>query len=208
MKLLACSLVIFSHLVVGAACGGNSARVSPELYARLSHDDQAAIYERENDVTIAWSRRDDAVLAVRNTRLRLDELSEQWRHAKERFERTNQSARVDGAAKLRDTHKAFLEEQLRIAEAHVSYREKEIVAARARLDRQRARQLVKSGMASEKTLDDFEKRVKDSEQEARDSEKRELDLRSESQKKFLEWKAAENEYARASGDYDSLVWVD
>jgi hypothetical protein len=184
------------------------ASVSPELYQRLSKDDRSGLYERENDVTIAVSRRDEARLIVRATERRLDELSAQWRRCKERLERSNQSARIDGAEKLVDTHRSYLKDQLRIAEAHVDFRESEIIAARARLELQRQRQLVKSGLSGESSLESFESRAKDKEQTSKDLDHKEQELRADSQKRFLEWKAAESEYARASGDFDSLVWID
>ncbi|MCC6809071.1 MAG: hypothetical protein IT381_16705 [Deltaproteobacteria bacterium] len=185
-----------------------TADLSSELYQRLNREDRAAIYERENEVTIAQSRRDEAKIFQARTKQRVKELDEQWDRCKERLEKQNQAGRIDGAKKLLETHEAFLDEQLKIAAAHLEWRTLEIDTAKARLELQKQRQLVKSGHARETTLESFEQRVREAEREAREGEKKELDLRAESQKKFLEWKAAENEYAKASGDWDSLVWVD
>jgi hypothetical protein len=193
--------------IVLSGCAGN-ADLSSELYQRLSRDDRAAIYERENEVTIAQSRRDEAKLFEAQIKLRMKELDEQWDRCTERLEKQKQAARIDGAKKLRETHEAFLDDQLKIARAHVNKRELEIDAAKVRLELQKQRQLVKSGHALEKTLEAFEERVRAAEREAKDADTKELDLRVEAQKKFLDWKAAEAEYSKASGDYDSLVWVD
>jgi hypothetical protein len=194
-------------LLVAPACAKN-ADFSHELYERLSREDRAAIYERENEVTIAQSRRDEARLFVARTKARMKELDEQWDRCKERLEKQNQAARIEGAKKLRETHEAFLDDQLDIAEAHLDFREVEIAVSKARLELQKQRQLVKSGHARETTLEGFEHNVREVEADAKKAESKELDKRAEAQKKFLEWKAAEAEYAKTSGDYDSLVWVD
>ncbi len=69
------TLLLLSAL---SACSSTTANLKPELYARLSLEDRAAIYERENDVTIQLSRRDDAKQNVRGTERRLRELSDEW----------------------------------------------------------------------------------------------------------------------------------
>jgi hypothetical protein len=194
--------------LLGVGCGGITANLSDELFRRLSHDDRAAIYERQNEVTIAYSRRDEAQLQVSANKTRLNELDDRWARCRTRLEKANQSARIDVAKKMKDTQNAFLDDQLRIAELHLRFRDSEIDAARARLELAKQRQLVKSGLAAEKTLDAFDKLARDTEEEARNAEHKELEVRAEAQKKFLEWKAAENDYARNSGDYDSLIWID
>ena len=183
-------------LLVLCACGGIQASLPEELWQRLSKEDRLAIYERENAVVIAQSRLDEARLLIRQTKERINQLGDRYSRCKARLEKTNQSARIDGVKKMRDAQEAFLDDQLSIAEAHVELRKKEIDAARAVVELQKARQLVKSGLASEKTIEDFERAARDAAEVAKKAERQELDLRAESQKKFLDWKAAEAEYAR------------
>ena len=58
------------------------------------------------------------------------------------------------------------------------------------------------------SLKRYEANVERLEKRFSEVERRKFDLRADAQKVFEQWKNAEEEYAKATGDYDSCVWLD
>jgi hypothetical protein len=76
---------VFLLLAFASACASERVNeVTPQVLARLPQDSRAAIYEAENDVTIARNRRDDAEATMEKLRSELDALEQREDHAKAR----------------------------------------------------------------------------------------------------------------------------
>ncbi len=198
---------LFLASVLMAGCGGMHAELPEDLIYSLPRDERIVIYDAENDVVIARSRQDDAERRILKLRQDLKDLSERWDRTKERLDKTHN----DRTSKAKDVYVAkrkYIDESLDIAKIGLDVSEAQVDAATARLELARARQLVRLGTLEEAKLKDFEEVVKDREKRSKDVDKKEVDMRIESQKSLTAWKDAEDAYARATGDFDSLVWID
>lgn len=200
---------LFSLGVVAAlsACSSMHADLPAELVYSLPRDERVTIYDAENDVVISRSREDDAKLEMAKLHRDLDELSDRWDRTKSRLDK----AHGDRVSKARDTYDAkrrYLKESLDVAEAALDTAEVQTEAANARLELARARQLVRLGLLGQSKVKAFEDYAEGVEKRAKTADKREVAKRVDSQKSFTAWKDAEDAYARATGDFDSLVWVD
>jgi len=190
-----------------AACGGMHADLQPELVYSLPRDERVTIYDAENDVVISRSREDDAKLEIAKLHRDLDALSDLWDATKGRLEKSH----ADRVAKARDTYdakKKYLKESLDVEESALDTAEAQTESANARLELARARQLVRLGLMVQSKIKEFEDYADSTEKKAKAADKREVGKRVDSQKSFTAWKDAEDAYARATGDFDSLVWVD
>src|SRR5580693_3696541 len=102
LALVASSLATGAFTALAPGCS-MQADLTDDLYRRLSRDDRSAIYERQNEVTIAYSRYDEAQLFLEATKQRLADLDERWSRCKARLEKANQAARIDAAKRIRET---------------------------------------------------------------------------------------------------------
>jgi hypothetical protein len=190
--------------LVLALLSGCAATTSP--FERLSRDARGAIYDRENDVVIARSRKDEAERG-------LQLLHEERNELKRRFGREQARLKKSGghAAEAQvpnDRRLEYLVAQERAFDGVLRHADTEIAAARARLELTRHQQLVRFGMEREAVLSSLQADVKSAEQRATLATRRELELKGEAQKRFAAWKSAEEAYVNATGDFDSGVWVD
>jgi hypothetical protein len=192
---------------VGAGCAAPKAAISAELIARLPYDGRAAIYDRENDVTIARDRRDDARLQVERLDNEIDELSARWNRTEQRLNKIGGGARIGACRYMFEAKKSYLKAELKYAEADVDYEDEEVKAALARLEKARSAQLVRYGLAPESKMAPFDQAERVANDKAKAAEKRKSDLRVEQQKAFDAWKAAEDSFF-ATGDFDAGIWID
>jgi hypothetical protein len=175
--------------------------------ARLPKDSRAAIYEGENDVTIAKNRRDDAQATMDRLRAELDALDHRADRAKARASRGS-AGNASGIGRVSDAKRAYLEAEREAAGFGRERAEAEIALARGRLERTRKAQLVRVGLLPEGDLAPYDQAERALDASLREAEKRELDKHTAALKRFEDWKRTEDEYTRATGDFDNLVWVD
>ena len=83
-----------------------------------------------------------------------------------------------------------------------------VAAASARLEQTRQRQLVRTGRALTGSMAPFDARLDALEKRVRQLERRVQDIRADSEKAFESWQAAQDEYTRLTGDYDTGIWLD
>jgi hypothetical protein len=189
------------------ACSSLHADLPVELVYSLPRDERITIYDAENDVVISRSREDDAKLEIAKLHRDLDALSDLWDRAKDRLEKAH-ADRVGKARDMYDAKRRYLKESLDVAEAGLETAEAQTSAANTRLELARARQLVRLGLLGESKVKAFEDAAESVDKKAKAAERSEVSKHVDSQKSFTAWKDAEDAYARATGDFDSLVWVD
>jgi hypothetical protein len=189
------------------ACGSSQAHWNASSMERLPLDSRRVVYERENEVTIALNRRDDAQQTIERLEEERAGLDERQKRAESRLARTggDRSSRV---RRVIDARRDWIEAQLEAARAAQQRTEGDLELARARLHTSRQQQLARMGLAPETSVAPFTETEKACEREAQKLEKRELDVRTTGNKAFERWKQAEDDYAQATGDYDALVWID
>jgi hypothetical protein len=194
-------------LLFAGACA-TEGELSHTLYLRLPRDARMAIYDRENDLTIARSRRDEALAQLAEIGRRKDELSQALKTGDTRLKKSGHSDRSSGLHKMGEARRAFYDAQAKTAKMAMKYAEAEIEAATARLDQTRQQQLIRFGLAQESTLVPFDAEVKQREKDATAAQRMELDARAQQQQVFTNWKAAEEQYASSTGDFDAGIWID
>ena len=185
------------------------AQLSPDVVVRLQRDARVEIYDRENDLAIARGRADDVRVRQEQVRRQLDELEGFTKQVKARLAKNENGA--EQAASFGRTlaaKRAFLLVQLRQLDAQLAAAEAQSGVAYARLEQTRQRQLVITGRALQSSLERFDQSVEAADERVRDAERREADARLEAERAFGNWKAAEDEYARSTGDYDTGIWID
>jgi hypothetical protein len=182
--------------------------LSRTLYKRLPRDARMAIYDRENDLTIAKSRRDEALAQLAEIGRRKDELSQALKTGEARLKKSGHGERSGGLRKMAGARRAFYDAQAKTAKMAMKYAEAEIDAATARLEQARQQQLIRFGLAQESTLVPFDATVKQREKDATQAQRQELDARAQQQQVFTNWKAAEEQYASSTGDFDAGIWID
>src|SRR5262245_6917571 len=97
---------------VTIACAAPQAQVSRDRLDRLPRDGRAAIYDRENDLIIAWNRRDAAKSAIQNLDRELDALEERVQAASSRL-RKSAPDRVSGAKRVAEAKRDYLKANLK-----------------------------------------------------------------------------------------------
>ncbi len=194
--------------VVGAGCAGPKAHLTADLIERLPTEGRAAIYDRENDVTIAKNRRDEAQGSIERIEEELAQLSERLKKAEARLAKMGFGGRAGQLRSMVDARKGYLEAQLKVAEAQLEGADLEVAASQARLEQAKERQLVRFGLAPETGLGAFDAEAERLDKRSREAERKEADVRAQAQKVFVNWKLAEDAYVAATGDHDAMVWVD
>lgn len=191
-----------------AGCATGEAGLTRDEIERMPRDARVAIYDGENDVVIAKSRRDEALLRRAALRREISELGDRADRTATRLKKAKLGDRVGAVKKAVSVHRDYLEAELTAVAAAVDATEEEVGASRARLELTRQRQLVRTGRVLASTVEAYEQHVKDLEKKTKEAQRKELDLRTSAQKVFEKWKAAEDAYARATGDWDSGIWID
>jgi hypothetical protein len=191
-----------------AGCASEGGALSPAMLERLPRDARIAIYDRENDLTIAKSRRDEAEAMLADLARKKGELAQAVKTGESRLRKGGHGDRVGGLRKMADARREFYDAQAKTARASLKYAEAEIAAAGARLDQSRQQQLIRFGLQQESTLLPFDAEVKTREKEATLAQRKELEARAEQQKVFTDWKSAEEQYASSTGDFDAGIWID
>ena len=201
----------FLLLLIGAlllACGGGST-LSHGDYERLPHDARQEIFDAENDLVIAKNREDAAQDRKRNTTHEYSELDKRWKRTAVRLTAAGQGARIPQARKVLDAEAAYLASEVEVAGADIQTTRLSLELSRARLALVRQRQLARIGRVTGASLKPLEGAVAASEARLKTDATSATAVRTRAENWLEAWKAAEDEYARASGgDYDTVVWGD
>lgn len=182
--------------------------VEPQTLRRLPHDARQAVYEAENDVVIAKNGRDEARAELARLDAERDAARAQWKRSEQRLEKSGGGGRVDQAHHVLDARLAYLSAEEDAAEAALDRAEIEVELARARAEEVRFAQAVRYGVAPEAQLAGFQAQVKKLDDRARGAEKKQLDLHAKAITAFEAWKQAAVDYARATQDLDTGVWLE
>jgi hypothetical protein len=194
-------------LLVGG-CGGSNLNLTQDEVDRMPYESRLTIYDGENDVVIARSRRDEATRQIVALKHESDDLDKRLDRSIERFKKAKQNDRISPLKKAISARQKYLSAQISTSEAAVRSADVGIAVARARLDAVKQRQLARTGRATAATIEEYEAKVASLQKWEKETQRRELDIRVEAQKVFETWKQAEEEYARATGDFDSGIWID
>jgi hypothetical protein len=200
-------LALLSLALVGSACGSRP-RVEPQAIRRLPRDARQAVYEAENDVVIAKNRRDEARLELARLDDERDAARAQWKRSEERLKKSGGGDRIGKARHVLDARLSYLSAEEETADAALDRADVEVDLARARVEEERFAQAVRYGVAPEAGLAVFQGQVKKLDDAARGAEKKQLDLHAKAIKAFEVWKDAAVEYARATQDLDTGVWLE
>jgi hypothetical protein len=193
--------------IVGSACGSQP-KVETQVLRRLPHDARQAVYEAENDVVIAKNKRDEARLEIARLRAERSDARAQWDRSEERLKKGGGGDRLDRARHVLDAHLSYVSAEEDAADAGLDRADVEVDLARARAEQVRFGQGVRYGVAPEAQLAILDERVKKLDDEARAAEKKQLDLHAKAIRVFETWKQAAMEYARATHDFDTGVWLE
>ena len=189
------------------ACSGPQANVPADVLLRMQSEARTEIYDRENDLSIARDRLDEArdrEAAVRRERADVDEAQ---KRLKVRLGKAG-GDREGKVGKSIDAHRSYLDAQLRQLSALQDVYAAQADAAHARLEQTRQRELVRTGRELAKSMKAFDKNVEAQEKRVASRERREGDIRLETEKAYEAWQAAAGEYAKTTGDWDSAIWTD
>lgn len=206
LKLTAMAAALASIGSVLVGCGGGT-KISPTLFNRLSRDARMAVYDRENDIVIAKSRLDEARRAGLQWRDEKSQLKDRSGRMEARIKKAGGKG-LEAALKMVDARREYLTAMIKATDAQEKFARTEVAAGNARLEYTWKQQLVRFGLIREGVLEPLQASVKSAEEKARKAQRRELDLRTEAQKVFLNWKTAEEAYVAVSGDFDAGVWID
>lgn len=194
-------------LLAAAGCGGSDYVLTADERERLPHEGKVALYDAENDVVIARSRKDEATTHLTLLKREIDEEGRRWKRISSGLSKSAPQ-KIDPAKRAINSRRDYLDSEVTISQANIRTAEAEIDGAMARLGQVRQRQLVRSGRALVGTIAPWDEKVKTLERRAREVQRKELDLRTEAQKVYEKWKAQEDDYARATGDFDAIVWAE
>jgi hypothetical protein len=196
-------------LLLAGACGTSSSSLSRAERDRLPRDARQEIFDAENDVIIARNRLDEAGERLRALRVDLDQLVERQGRSEKRLSATpGGSSRVSALRQVTRAEQDYLESRQEVTESDVEVAEQEVVTARARLALVKQRQLVRIGKVPLASLKNFEKAIEAQEGKGKQRRASSLDLRSKAQARLDAWKAAQEGYARQTGDFDSGIWIE
>ena len=190
-----------------SACAGPQAEIPPDVLQRMQTEARAEIYDRENDLSIARNRLDEARARSQAVRRERDELDEAANRTRARLAKAG-GERESRVQKPIAARRSYLDAQLRQLAALQDVCEAQADAADGRLEQTRQRELVRTGRALAKSMKVFDKNVEALDKRVAARERREGDIRLETEKAYEVWQAAASEYAKATGDWDSAVWTD
>jgi hypothetical protein len=197
--LAACALTL--------GCGSSGVILTHEEYERLPRDYRQEIFDAENDLVIARSSQDEAEDRKAGAERALDDLARTWRRTTQRLGSSG-AAKIAGAKAVYESHVAYAEALVDVAEAAVRRTAADVRLSRGRLYLVRQRQLARIGRATIASLKPLEDAVTDLENRSKAALADELGVRVRVQTQLGAWKAAEDRYVAASGDYDTGVWGD
>ena len=202
--------LVLALAAASPGCAAPQAQLPADVLQRMQAEARTAIYDRENDLSIARNRLDEAEsqrAAVLRQRQHLDDSA---RRLRERFGKSGAggAARAQKLERPVAAHRGYLDAQLRQLGARHDVAEAQAYAAHARLQQTRQLELVRTGRALARSMEPFDKAVQERDEDVRAAERREGDRRIETEKAYQQWKAAEDEYAAATGDWDTSVWTD
>jgi hypothetical protein len=204
--MLVAALAAFAAPALG--CSSGMVHLSHDEYERLPRDSRQEIFDSENDLVIARNRQDDAVEHRDRAERAIDELEERWQRASKRLTASGQGGRISQARKVFDTQKVYLESEVEVAKAAISTTEAGTDVARARLQLVRGRQLARIGRVTVGSLKPLEEKVASIDAQVKSATNAENALRARAQGQLDAWKAAQDSYARSTGDYDTAVLGD
>lgn len=199
---------ILLGLALMLGCGSSGVRLTHDELERLPRDFRQEIFDAENDLVIARNRLDDASDRKVNAERAFAALASKWQQLDQHLSASKQTAYLPKAQKVFDANVAYARSLVDVAAAGVARAEADVPLTRSRLYLVRQRQLARIGRASVASLKPLEDTVKDLEAKLKAASGEEIDLRTRVQTLFSAWKAAEDDYVAASGDYDTGVWGD
>ena len=200
---------LISSLALLASVGCSASLISHADYERLPHDARQEIFDSENDLVIARNREDSAEDRKRNMTQALDELDVRWQRTTQRLTAAGQAARLPQARTVRDARAAYLAAEVQVGAAEIQTTRLETELSRARLALVRQRQLARIGRVTGASLKPLEAAVATLETSLKAATTAATAVRTRAENGLEAWKAAEDEYARASGgDYDTVVWAE
>ena len=189
-----------------AGCAAPTAQLSPEMLARLQRESRIEIYDRENDVVIARNKQDEARRRVSLLSSEIETLGERAKKMEMRAVKAGGPA-LASLQKTVTARRGYLEAQKHLAEMQLAVAENRVEVASARLEQTRQRQLIRTGRALQPSILPFDARVELLEKQLADRERREADMHLGTEASFEVWKSAEDAYAKATGDYDTGIWL-
>jgi len=196
-------------LALAGGCAAPTANLPPDVLQRLQREARAEIYDRQNDIVIAQGRRDDVLLQLESLRRDGDEIDARAKRVATRLAKQPEGPVHVAAMKgTLAAHHAYLDAERKQAEAALDAADVDLALASARLEQTRQRQLVRTGRALAKAMAPFDARVDALEKRSSDLQRRVQDLRAETEKSYEAWKTAEEQHARAAGDWDAGIWID
>jgi hypothetical protein len=200
---------VLAGTLAGALVGCGSGTLPHSEFARLPHDARQEIFDAENDLVIAKNREDAAEDRKSNTIQVSHELERRWQRTTKRLTAAGQGGRLPQARKVLDAEEAYLSAEVQVANAEIQTSRVETSLSRARLRLVRQRELAKIGRVTGASLKPLEATVTAYEAQLKAADAVATTVRTRAEGWLEAWKAAEDEYARASGgDYDTVVWVD
>jgi len=191
------------------ACGTSGPSLTRTERERLPRDGRQEIFDAENDLVIARNRQDEAMDRLHAVREAIDQLDErQGRSEKRLSSAPGGSSRISALRQVARAEEDYLDARRDVAKAEVEVATQETVTARARLDLVKQRQLVRIGKEPLASLQDFEKIIEAEEAKTKEKRASSLDLRTKAQTSLDAWKAAQENYASQTSDFDSGVWIE
>lgn len=191
-----------------SGCSSGIVHLSHDEFERLPRDSRQEIFDAENDLVIARNRQDDAVERKEKTEQSIDELEQRWKRADKRLNASGQGARSSQARRVFDAQKVYLESEVEVAQATITTSEEGTELSRARLQLVRGRQLARIGRVTVASLKPLEEKLASIDTRVKASSAAETTLRVRAQAQLDAWKAAQDSYARSTGDYDTAVLGD
>jgi hypothetical protein len=209
MRPLALALLLPALVMAPSlGCGSGGVHLSHDELERLPRDSRQDIFDAENDLVIARNRQDDAVERRDKLDREEDELEQRWKRTSTRLNASGQGGKTSQARKIFDSERAYLDSEIDVAKASMATTEAGTDLARARLQLVKARQLARIGRATVASLKPLEDDVASLDARVKAASSAESGLRSKAQTQLAAWKAADDSYARTTGDYDTGVWSD
>jgi hypothetical protein len=202
------ALITLALAVATPGTLGCSSLISHADYDRLPHDARQEIFDAENDLIIARNREDAAEDRRQAFKQALAELDSRWERTAQHLAKSPAAAgRGPQARKVRDAQEAYLSAELQVAEVEIQTTRLDTAVSRARLALVRQRQLARIGRVTGASLKPLEAAVAAREANQKAATVAATTVRTRAEQGLEAWKAAEDEYARASGgDYDTVVW--
>jgi hypothetical protein len=201
-------LLSLAFVLALVGCAGGST-LSHADFDRLPRDARQEIFDAENDLIIARNRQDGAEDRKRNTTRAYTDLDKRWKRTAQRLTAAGQAAKIPQARKVVDAEGAYLSSEVQVASAEIQTTSLETELSRARLALVRQRELARIGRVTGASLKPLEATMTSLEARLKADATSATAVRTRAEGWLEAWKAAEDEYARASGgDYDTVVWGD